>query len=134
MSGALVYLDSSALVKLLMPEPESQPLLALLDNWPERVSSALARVEVFRALRRTGAAGSDYARGEQILDRLTLIRIHDGILTMAAHLEPRNLGALDAIHLATALSVRGDLAAMVTYDQRLAEAAAVAQVSVWVPA
>lgn len=134
MSAGLLYLDSSALVKLAVPEPESGPLLALLDNWPERVSSVLARVEVYRTLRRIEAAGSDYSRGKQVLDQLALIRVHDGILATAAHLEPANLGTLDAVHLATAMSVRGDLAAMVTYDRRLAEAAAAAQVAVWAPA
>ena len=134
MSPKLLYLDSSAIVKLVVREPETPALFASLEEWPERISSALARVEVLRALRRTGAPAADYHRGEQVLERLGLVRVDDGILAAAAALDPADLGALDAIHLATALSVRGELAALVTYDRRLAEAAAGARVSVWAPA
>ena len=133
MNATLLYLDASAIVKLAVPEPESRALFELLENWPERVSSALAQVEVLRALRRSGAPASAYRRGEQVLARLALIRLHDSILAEAASLEPPNLRALDAIHMATALSLRGDLAAFVTYDRRLAEAAAAARLKVWAP-
>ena len=60
MSATLLYLDASAIVKLVVPEPESGALINLLEKWPERFSSALARVEVLRALRRVGVSTSDY--------------------------------------------------------------------------
>jgi hypothetical protein len=60
MAGELLYLDSSALVKLVLPEAESEALLESLSAWPVRITSDLARVEVVRATRR---ATQDPARG-----------------------------------------------------------------------
>jgi len=133
-SGRLLYLDSSAIVKLVVAEPESAALFALLEKWPERISSALARVEVPRALRRATSAAGAGERGEQVLRRLGLVRMDDQILAHATRLAPPELRTLDAIHLATALSVESDLAALVTYDHRLADAASAARVTVWAPA
>lgn len=134
MSGRLLYLDSSAIVKLVVAEPESTALFALLEKWPERISSSLARVEVSRALRRATLAGGAVERGEQVLSRIGLLRMDDQILAHAARMAPPVLRTLDAIHLATALSVEGDLAALVTYDNRLADAASSVRVTVWAPA
>jgi predicted nucleic acid-binding protein len=53
-AGQLLYLDSSAIVKLITPEPETKILRELLRSWPERVSSVLARIEVERVARRIG--------------------------------------------------------------------------------
>ena len=55
MTDALVYLDASAIVKLITPEAESEALMETLGGWSDRVSSAASRVEVFRALWRVGA-------------------------------------------------------------------------------
>ena len=126
----LLYLDSSALVKLVSPEPETPALLRLLHDWPERVSSVLARVEVLRATRRLGDEAARLRRAEQVLSRIALIRIDDVVLDAAARLAPTDLRSLDAIHLATALSVRRQLGALVTYDPRLAAAARAARVHV----
>lgn len=133
MNAKLLYLDSSAIVKLVVRELETTALLALLEEWSGRVSSVLARVEVLRALRRARASVADYRRAELVLARLGFVRLDDEILAAAAALDPADLRTLDAIHLATALSVRDELAAIVTYDQRLAEAATGARVEVWAP-
>jgi hypothetical protein len=133
MSGSLLYLDSSAIVKLVVPEPESAALFALLERWPERISSALARVEVPRALRRAALPADVSARGEQVLKRLAFLQMDDRILATAARLLPPDLRTLDAIHLASALAVQSDLAALVTYDRRLADSAARANITVWAP-
>ncbi|MGI8785105.1 MAG: type II toxin-antitoxin system VapC family toxin [Acidobacteriota bacterium] len=133
MSRQLLYLDSSALIKLVVREPETTALFALLKDWSERISSSLARVEVLRSLRRIGAHSSTRRRAEQVLARIALIAIDDDIVAAASALEPADLRTLDAIHLGTALSVRGDLAALVTYDLRLALAAARAGLQVWRP-
>ena len=69
-----------------------------------------------------------------MLARLALIRIDQGILAVAASLDPPDLRARDALHLATALSVRADLAVFVTYDHRLAAAARAVQLKVLSPA
>ena len=104
MNEGLLYLDSSALVKLVLPEPETGALFELIRLWPERISSSLARIEVLRAVRR---AGENVAlrRAEEVVVRVGLLGIDTEILSAATRLEPRELPTLDAIHLATALSV-----------------------------
>lgn len=133
MSATLLYLDSSAIVKLVSREPETGALFRFLQNWPDRISSVLARVEVLRALRRARVTAAEFGRGQRVLERVGLVRIDAEILTLAASVEPLDLRTLDAIHLATALSLRDELAAIVTYDRRLAEAAASVRISVWAP-
>ncbi len=117
-----VYLDTSAIAKLIVPEPETTALRAFLNALPEApVSSDLARTETLRAARRTDPAL--VARARQVLDRLDLITAPPGIFEAAARLEPPELRSLDAIHLATALDLGDDLDALVTYDRQLASAA-----------
>jgi len=132
-TGSLVYLDSSAIVKLVVREPESPALFEWLGPWPHRVSSVVARVEVFRALRRAGFTGAPVReRAVNVLDRIGLLAVDRAVVDAATELEPAELRSLNAIHLATALSVGADLAGLVTYDERLA-AAARARVAVWAP-
>ena len=123
MGGELLYLDSSALVKLVLPEAESEALLESLSAWSVRVSSELARVEVVRAARRATAQPSAEQRAEEVLAGLHLLKLDSDIFSAAARLEPRSLRSLDAIHLASALSLGADLGAIVIYDSNLAEAA-----------
>jgi len=115
------YLDSSAIVKLAVVEPESAALRRFLRRQRPLVSSALARAEVSRALLPLGEPA--VRRGQEVLARLELIRISDRILTAAGSLLPAELRTLDAIHLATAQQLGGDLARLVTYDERLRAAA-----------
>ena len=129
----LVYLDSSALVKLVVPEPETSGLMSFLAAWPDRVSSVLARVEVLRALRRAKASRSVRRRAHRVLSHIALVRIDDGLLETATRAGPPELRSLDAIHLATARSVEDDLAGVVTYDTRLGRAAARSRIKVWSP-
>ncbi|MEO7119236.1 MAG: type II toxin-antitoxin system VapC family toxin [Candidatus Limnocylindrales bacterium] len=117
-----LYLDSSAFVKLAVEEPETAALRAFLANLGHRrVSSALLRTEVFRAVRHLGAEALATAR--EGLRRVDLVGIDDRILDAAGMLEPRVLRTLDAIHVATAMAVGDDLEAIVTYDERMLEAA-----------
>lgn len=116
-----IYLDSSALVKLVIEEDESAALLRYLRRRPELVSSALSRVEVLRAVSRQDEAA--HTRAEEVLASIQLLRIDDAILTDAAALRPHHLRSLDAIHLASARALRGDLDAVVAYDERMLEAA-----------
>jgi uncharacterized protein len=120
---ALIYLDSSALVKLVVTEPESEALFELLGAWPDRVSSALALTEVPRALSRGGFGPAKRRRADQIFSHVVLVGLDRRILTAAASLAPLSLRTLDAIHLATALAVREDLGGLITYDARLSVAA-----------
>ena len=119
----VVYLDSSALVKLVVAEPESSALVEFLRGRPERVASAVALAEVPRALRRAGFRASERRRSREVMARIALVDVDRRILAAAAALDPPGLRTLDAIHLATALVVREDLEALVTYDRRLAAAA-----------
>ncbi len=118
----MLYLDSSAIVKLVLTEPESDALHLYLEEHSEHVSSKVARVEVLRALRRAGKHPRALQHAERILSRMSLVAINEPVLADAAALRPRELRSLDAIHLATALSLDG-LDALVTYDRRLGDAA-----------
>jgi hypothetical protein len=116
-----VYLDSSALVKLVVREPESAALARHLHGRLRRVSCGLARVEVVRAVRPYG--DSAIARARALLRGISLIRIDDALLDDAAALGGHGLRSLDAIHLAGALALGRSLYAIITYDRRMADAA-----------
>lgn len=116
------YLDASALVKLAYEEPESAALTAYLRRRHLRVSSVIARTEVIRALAPHGA--DRVRRGREMLAKLELHRVSDRVLDAAGVIPPLELRTLDAIHLATAAQLEGELATFVTYDDRLAAAAA----------
>ncbi|MFS8479854.1 MAG: type II toxin-antitoxin system VapC family toxin [Micromonosporaceae bacterium] len=115
------YLDSSAIVKLVVAEPESQALRTYLRRRRPLVSSALARTEVLRALLPAGEIA--LSRSREALRRLDLVRISDRVLDAAGVLEPAQVRSLDAIHLATAQLLGDDLGEVITYDDRMAEAA-----------
>ena len=117
----VLYLDSSALVKLVVREPESAALRSYLRATPSRVSCALARVEVVRSVMPHGPGAA--ARARQVLEATSLLALDDALLDAAGALEAPGLRSLDAIHLAAARAVQ-PLRALVTYDRRLAEAAA----------
>ncbi len=120
-----LYLDSSALVKLVQREPESEPLRTYLrtHRGDDRVSSELARVEVIRSVLGGGPPAIAHARRQ--LARLYLVVIDRGVLERAATLAPTTLvRSLDAIHLATAELIGTELRAVVTYDQRMVLVAA----------
>lgn len=127
----MVYLDASALVKLVIAEPESPALRRYLAGEPERASCVLARVEVPRAVRGHGPAALGRAR--RLLGRLYLVQVDDGLLEAAAALDPGVLRSLDAIHLAAAQVFGNDLTALVTYDRRMAEAADLVALTVTAP-
>jgi hypothetical protein len=129
----LVYLDSSALVKLVVSEPETAALRDAVREWPQVVSSVLARVEVPRALRRARATAADRRRGVAVIASIALIRLDEAVLEVAADLQPADLRSLDALHLATALSLGTDLDALVAYDRRLERAARAAGLEVRSP-
>jgi uncharacterized protein len=116
------YLDSSAFIKVVVDEAESTALRTLLASRPSRrISSALLRTEALRAVRHLGPDALASVR--EGLRRVDLIGIDDRILDSAGTLEPRVLRTLDAIHVATALAAGDDLDALITYDERMLEAA-----------
>lgn len=116
-----VYLDSSAIVKLVVREPESDALRRYLHNRHPRVSSGLARAEVMRAVLDKGEPARK--AGRRVLAGLDLVRVDNRVLDLAGRLLPFELGSLDAIHLATAQRLGADLSKLCTYDGRMREAA-----------
>jgi predicted nucleic acid-binding protein len=119
----LAYLDSSALVKLVVEEAESVDLEAELGRGPRWVTSALAAVEVRRVVRRSHDEPPFRDRAEAVLAACALLSVDARVLSRAAALDPPRLRTLDAIHLASALEVGDDLGAFVAYDRDLVTAA-----------
>lgn len=126
------YFDTSALVKLVVIEPETGTLQDWLSSVPRHpVSSGLARTEMTRAIRRV--VPQLMAVGREVLNSVTLLDVTTEILEEAGRLEPREMRTLDAIHLASALLLGDDLSGIVTYDVRLAGAARASGIPVHSP-
>ena len=114
------YIDSSALVKLVVSEAESEALETFLAEEPDLVSSELTSVEVLRFSLRRGDEAVVLA--QDALVGVAEFPISPDILREASTIHPRFLRTLDAIHVATALAI-GELEGVITYDRRMAEAA-----------
>ncbi len=127
------YLDTSALVKLVVEEAETAALRAW---WREHgttpVACDLVRTELMRAVRR--AAPEAAVQAHAVLDALVLLAVTSRVFDVAGRLEPTTLRSLDAIHLAAALELGDELEGLVTYDDRLAEAASAYGIAVLAPA
>jgi predicted nucleic acid-binding protein len=121
----VIYLDSSAVVKMIRPEAESRDLVEWLNGRNEpAVTSVLAEVEVPRALRRSGPVHLAAMPG--VLARISRVEMDASIRATAGAYVTDTLRSLDAIHLATAevLAASGrTVSAFVTYDRRQAAAA-----------
>lgn len=118
----MIYLDTSAALKLVVPEAETQQLeswLAQRAGIP-RVSSRLLRIEMLRAVARS--APHRMSRANVILSAITLLSIDD-IASTAESVGSTTLRSLDAIHLATAQTVGTVLTAFACYDKRLCDSA-----------
>lgn len=85
-----------------------------------------------RAVRR--AAPDRVVQARAVLDALTLLEVTTAVFEEAGRLDPAVVRSLDAIHLAAALSLGDDLDGLVTYDERLADAARANGVAVVAPA
>jgi len=126
----VIYLDSSALLKLLVEEAESAPLAAWLTGHTEqtRATSVVAKVEVLRAIRRLATDAVPAATA--LLSQLDLVPVSEPVVDAATVVGDVALRSLDAIHLASALSLGQALTALVAYDRRLCAAALAAGVTV----
>ena len=116
-----VYVDTSAIGRVLLEEPDKLTIKNALDTFDRVTASNLLRVE----LRRVGLRRELLDRANILLTDISLIPMDDQILTTAGTLTPPAVGTLDAIHLATAirLSRAGELDALMTYDKQLAAGA-----------
>jgi len=123
-----MYLDSSALTKLVIDEPESPSLLTVVQG-RSLMTSRVAVVEVSKAVSRSNPA----ADPSKIISLLTLLELGADVASVAATTGGPGLRALDAIHVATALLVGAELEAFITYDTRQSEAASAAGLHVIAP-
>lgn len=116
------YIDTSALVKLVVAEAETSALRSwLAEEDRELVACDLARTELMRAVRRV--VPDRVLRAREVLDTVILIQVTPAVFEEAGRLDPAGMRSLDAIHLAAALDLGDDLQGVVTYDDRQAEAA-----------
>jgi uncharacterized protein len=116
------YIDSSAVLKLAIREPETAALEAHVAALDGLVSSRLTVLECRRAARRTSRVRILQAV-DGVLDAVYLLDVTEAILDDAARADPPLLRSLDAIHLATALSIGDAQVEVITYDKRFADAA-----------
>ena len=130
----MIYFDTSALVKLVFEETESAALAEWLTVRADvpKVSSDLSTIQLLRTCRRVD---EDAVEGANLLlGGIDLLPMDRAIVEKAANLVPTELRSLDAIQLASALSVKANLTALVAYDARLCSAAAEAGIEVVSPA
>lgn len=118
----IAYIDSSALLKLAFPEAETAAVEADLADRDGLISSRLCAIECARAFRRSGGRTALQSL-EALLEGVVFIEISSDIAAHASDVGPSGLRALDAIHLASALSTGDPSLEVITYDHRLAEAA-----------
>jgi uncharacterized protein len=129
------YLDAPALVKLTTTEAETDALREELGHYDTRLTSRLATVEVARALLRRGVASAALLDAvAEAFTGLAIVEVDGTIAEAAGRMAPPALRSLDAVHLASALALREELEAVVTYDARLADAARAAGLEVVAPA
>ena len=116
-----MYVDTSALARVLLGEPDAPAVVRELERFDRSVSSGLLRIE----LRRVGLRSDRLGDVDQLLAGMALIPMADELLSLAETIEPADVGALDAIHLATAVRLAAGvrLDAVMTYDRQLAEGA-----------
>lgn len=127
------YIDASALVKLFKVEHETEAFRVALGDWPVQVASELIRVEAICTARRLGGEHV-LQRANEAIERINLIPISPEIVELATGAYTPSLRAMDAIHLATALTIREDLGAFFAYDSDLSAAARAHQLNLLVPA
>ncbi len=125
------YLDTSALVKLVVQEAETAALRAWLQPSLDLVSCDLSRTELVRAVRRVAPDRLQDIRA--VLDGLILLEVPTSTFESAGRLGPDGLRSLDATHLAAALGLGDDLEGIVSYDEPFAQAARLQGVRVLAP-
>ena len=130
-AAELVYLDSSAFVKLVIAEPETPALVIALAGVARLISSEILEVEALRAIRR---AGGPPEAAHSRLAGVRFLPLPDEVRARAAGLEPPSVRSLDAIHLATALSLGSRLEGLYTYDARMSLVARESGLEVHAPA
>lgn len=130
----MIYLDSSALLKLVREEDDTAALAGwLAKRRPDEptVTSELGRVEVLRAARRIGQ--NELTEAQAIIGDLDLVPLDRAVQDLACDVGGGDLRTLDALHLASAILLGDDLDAFVAFDRRLMQAARDAGLPVYLP-
>ena len=118
----MFYIDTSAAMKLVVDEPESPALSRWVQTRLEyMIASDLLRTELVRATRR--AVPTRLVRTRSVLESIDIMRLSTAVYERAGQIEPSPLRSLDALHLAAAMELGDELDGIVTYDERLVEAA-----------
>jgi predicted nucleic acid-binding protein len=125
--AGILYVDTSALLKLLVREMESTAIERELLQWPSLATSVVTEVELPRAVARAREDRPDAViDGSLVLQGViasaAIIELNEGIVATARNIAPVHVGALDAIHIASALSLDQELGGVATYDNRMSEA------------
>lgn len=128
----MIYIDTSALLRVVFRDPTTPALERVLAPEVELVSSALLQVEARRGVLRR--APQRVPRVDVLLAEIEFVGITDAVVESAGRLPDPLLRSLDAIHLATALLIREDIEAVLTYDARLADAVREHDLAVITPA
>lgn len=124
---AILYVDTSALLKLLVREAESAAIERELLTWSELATSVIAEVELPRAVARAREERADAVIDgslvlQGVLSSAAIIPLSESVIAVARRAKPVHVGALDAIHIASALSLDKQLAGVATYDKRMQDA------------
>jgi predicted nucleic acid-binding protein len=134
--GGVLCVDTSALVKLLVEETETDAVRAELQRRDVVATSVITEIELARAAaraRQRGATALDDVAVWAITAATLELELTPEIRRAAAALQPSAVRSLDAIHLATAASLGDDLAGLLTYDIRMQDAAVALGVTVIAP-
>lgn len=143
----MIYLDSCALIKLVVAEKETAALNEHLAAYPSAlVTSELAVTEIVRSVRRAcynaqrqltvdpDVLSERLAAAGKLLDRVNRVVVDgDTFVRAGMYADEPHLGSLDAIHLVCALEIGPELESFITYDRALARAATAAGLTVQQP-
>ena len=128
----LAFCDSSALVKLIVDEPESAALRQSLGAYSHVLASELAEVEVPRAVRRRDPGRVVLA--QRLLRNLDTVALDQSVIQRAASLDPVELRSMDSVQLACALQIAPLDPVFIAYDERIIRAASAAGLRTLAPA
>ena len=135
--AGVLYADTSALVKLIVTEPESTPLEDELLRWDDIATSEITAIELSRAVARARqepeADVADERSVLELLAALSEVPLTDDVRALASTIGPPSLRTLDAIHLASAMTLGADLGGLLTYDVRMQRAAAESKLTIVAP-
>lgn len=116
-----VYVDTSALGRVLLGEPDAGAIVRKLSDFDQHVASRVLRTELCRLALREGLL----EHADQLLSGVALLPVDEAVLGAADTVAPASVATLDAVHLVTALRLAADylIEALMTYDARLADGA-----------